>query len=74
VDWIGLAQDRDKWRALLNVGVCPLLVPLQLHFLVRLYLSIGLHELLGNYRVAKRLVASGVVFSSIQLVYFDVSA
>jgi hypothetical protein len=19
VDWIGLAQDRDKWRALLNV-------------------------------------------------------
>jgi hypothetical protein len=21
VDWIGLAQDRDKWRALVNVGM-----------------------------------------------------
>jgi hypothetical protein len=26
VDWIGLAQDRDRWRALLNV-VMNLLVP-----------------------------------------------
>jgi hypothetical protein len=21
VDWIGLAQDRDKWRALVNTGM-----------------------------------------------------
>jgi hypothetical protein len=26
VDWIGLAQDKDKWRALVNV-VMNLLVP-----------------------------------------------
>jgi hypothetical protein len=26
VDWIGLAQDRDKWKALVN-GVMNLLVP-----------------------------------------------
>jgi hypothetical protein len=27
VDWIGLAQDRDRWRALVN-SVLKLLVPL----------------------------------------------
>jgi hypothetical protein len=21
VDWIGMAQDRDKWRALVNLGM-----------------------------------------------------
>jgi hypothetical protein len=26
IDWIGLVQDRDKWRALMNV-VMKLLVP-----------------------------------------------
>jgi hypothetical protein len=46
VDWIGLAKDRNSWRALVN-----------------LVLNLGFHEMLGNYRVASR-----VVPSSIQLV------
>jgi hypothetical protein len=46
VDWIGLAQDRNRWRALVNS-----------------VLNLGFHEMLGNYRVASR-----VVFSSIELV------
>jgi hypothetical protein len=35
VDWIGLAKDRNRWRALVNSV-------LNLH---------GLHEMLGNYQV-----------------------
>jgi hypothetical protein len=53
VDWIGLAQDRNRWRALL--------------LWIR-YWTFGFHEMLGNYRVAWRLVASRVVLSSIELV------
>jgi hypothetical protein len=45
VDWIGLAKDRNKWRALVNS-----------------VLNLRVHEILGNYRVASR-----VVFSSIEL-------
>jgi hypothetical protein len=46
VDWIGLAQDRNKWRALVNS-----------------VLTFGFHEMLGNYRVASR-----VVLRSIELI------
>jgi hypothetical protein len=35
VDWIGLAKDRNRWRALVNS-----------------VLSLRVHEMLGNYRVA----------------------
>jgi hypothetical protein len=42
VDRIGLAQDRNRWRALVNS-----------------VLNLGFHEMLGNYRVAYHLVASG---------------
>jgi hypothetical protein len=36
VDWTDLAQDRNKWRALLNLVLNPFL----------------LHKMPGNYRVA----------------------
>jgi hypothetical protein len=35
VDWIGLAKDRNRWRALVNSVS-----------------NLGVHEMLGNYRVA----------------------
>jgi hypothetical protein len=41
VDWIGLAEDRNRWRALVNS-------------------VLNLHEMLGNYRVASRLVLSSI--------------
>jgi hypothetical protein len=49
VDWIGLAQDRDKCRALVNAVVK-----------LRRF-----HKMLGNYRVAVELGASRVVLNSI---------
>jgi hypothetical protein len=54
VDWIGLAQDRNKWRALVNA--------------VTNQPTFGSRKMLGNYRVASQLVASRVVLSSIGLV------
>jgi hypothetical protein len=42
VDWIGLAKDRNRWRALVN-SVLNLRV-----------------EMLGNYRVASRVVLSSI--------------
>jgi hypothetical protein len=53
VDWIGLAQDRYRWRALVNSVM---------------NLTFGFHKMLGIYRVAAQLVAFRVVFSSIELV------
>jgi hypothetical protein len=50
--WIGLAQDRYRWRALVNS-----VMNLRL-----------LHKMLENYRVAAQLVACRVVFSSTELV------
>jgi hypothetical protein len=51
VDWIGLVQDRNRWRALAN-SVLNLWVPLNA----------------GKPSSGLRTVASGVVFSSIELV------
>jgi hypothetical protein len=45
VDWIELAKDRKRWRAVVN-SVLNLL---------------GFHEMLGNYRVASRVVLSSIV-------------
>jgi hypothetical protein len=42
-DWIGLAKDRNRWRAVMNS-----------------VLNLRLHEMLGNYRVASRLVFTSV--------------
>jgi hypothetical protein len=47
VDWIGLAQDRNRWRALMKFGDK----------------SSGSMKMLGNYRVASQLMASRVVLS-----------
>jgi hypothetical protein len=41
VDWIGLVQDRNRWRVLVNS-----------------VLTLGFHKMLGNYRVASRVVLS----------------
>jgi hypothetical protein len=43
VDWIGLAQDRNRWRALVNSE-----------------LNLRVPEMLGNYRVASRVVLSSI--------------
>jgi hypothetical protein len=52
MDWIGLAQDRYKWRALVNA-------------VMNLWGSV---KMLGNYREAAQLLASRVVLSSTELV------
>jgi hypothetical protein len=51
VDWISLAQDRDRWRALVNV-------------VMKLQVQQNTGKL-SNFRVASQLVASQVVFSPI---------
>jgi hypothetical protein len=51
VDWIGLALDRYRWRALVNT-----------------VMNFVFHQMLGNYRVAAQLVASGEVLSPTELV------
>jgi hypothetical protein len=55
VDWISLAQDSNRWRALVNS-----------------VLNLRFDEFLGNYRVSKQLVISGVVLSAIELVSLTV--
>jgi hypothetical protein len=52
VDWIGLAQDRYRWRRALVNSVMNLRVPLNA----------------GNYREAAQVVASRAVLSSTELV------
>jgi hypothetical protein len=49
VDWIGMAEYRYIWRALVNM-------------------VIGFHKMLGNYRVAAKLVVSRAVLSSTESV------
>jgi hypothetical protein len=48
-DWIGLAQDRDKWRTLVNAFI----------------ISFRFHKILGNYQAYTQLVASQIEPSSI---------
>jgi hypothetical protein len=51
VYWIGVAQDRHKWKALVNA-----------------VMNLPVQKVVGNCQVAKQLVASRVVLSSIELV------
>jgi hypothetical protein len=44
VDWIGLAQDRNRWRPLVN----------------SVLLTFGFREMLGNYLLASRVVLSSI--------------
>jgi hypothetical protein len=52
VDWIGLAHDRDKKRALVNAVMN----------------GLHTSKMLGNYLMASQLAVSQVVLSSIELV------
>jgi hypothetical protein len=58
VDWIGLTQDRGKWRLLVNTVMNR---------------TFGFHKMLVNYRVATQLVGCRAVLSSIQSVSQPVS-
>jgi hypothetical protein len=56
VDWIGLAKDRNRWRALVNS-----------------VLNLGVHEMLGNYRVSGLSISVQLHLVSLVMVKLSIS-